>query len=137
MLRFKSNRVHFYNSTLHNFLNTNKSKDKLTLWSEIERSLKKGVILAKAQVGVRTGRLKGSIFSFHLGYATGQAYGIRAIAPYALIHHEGSRPHSMEIVRTSGRSRVLVSRTIMHPGTKPNPYLRNQLDTICRVGRGR
>lgn len=136
MLQFKSNRVHFYNSTLHNFLNTNKSKDKLTLWSEIERSVTRGVLRAKKEAGFRTGRLRGSIFSYHLGHAGGQVYGIRAIAPYALIHHEGSRPHPMEIVRTSGRSRVLVSRTIMHPGTKPNPYLRNQLDTICRVGRG-
>jgi hypothetical protein len=136
MLRFKSNRVHFYNTTLHNFLNTNKSRDKITLWSEIERSLTRGVLRAKSEVGVRTGRLKNSIFSYHLGHAGGQVYGIRAIAPYALIHHEGSRAHKMEIIRPSGKSRVLVSRTIMHPGTKPNPYLRNQLDTICRVGRG-
>lgn len=136
MLHLRANRVHFYNSTLHNFLNTNRSKDPITLWSEIERSLSRGVLRAKGEVGVRTGNLKNSIFSYHLGYATGQAYGIRATRPYATIHHEGSRAHKMEIVRASGKSRVLVSRTVMHPGTKPNPYLRNQLETICRVGRG-
>jgi hypothetical protein len=136
MLRFKSNRVHFHNSTLHNFLNTNRSKDKYTLWSEIDRALNRGVLRAKAEAGFRTGRLRGSIFAYHLGHAGGQVYGIRATAPYALLHHEGTRAHEMTIVRAGGRSRVLTSRTIMHPGTKPNPYLRNQLDTIQRVGRG-
>lgn len=136
MLNLKANRVRFYNGTLHNFLNTNRSRDPLTLWSAIDAALKRGVARAKAQVGVRTGRLRNSIVAYHLGHAGGQVYGIRAIAPYATIHHEGSRAHPMEIVRVSGRSRVLVSRTIMHPGTKPNPYLRNQLETICRVGRG-
>lgn len=136
MLKFRANRVRFYNGTLHNFLNTNKSRDPLTLWSAIDDALRRGVARAKIQVGVKTGRLRNSISSYHLGHAGGQVYGIRAIAPYATIHHEGSRPHPMTIVRASGRSRVLVSRTVMHPGTKPNPYLRNQLETIVRVGRG-
>ena len=136
MLNLSSNRVRFYDTTLHNFLNTNRSRDLVTLWSEIERSLNRGIVRAKVQVGVKTGRLKNSIFSYHLGHAKGQVYGIRATRPYATIHHEGSRPHKMEIIRPSGKSRVLVSRTVMHPGTKPNPFLRNQLETICRVGRG-
>lgn len=132
----KANRIKFYEPTTHNFLNTNKSKDRLTLWSEIERSVKRGVLGAKAKAGFRTGALRNSIFSYHLGSATGQTYGIRAIRPYALLHHEGSRAHEMTIVRVSGRSRVLTSRTIMHPGTKPNPYLTSQIDTIIQVGRG-
>jgi hypothetical protein len=136
MLRFKSNRVHFYNSTLHNFLNTNKSRDKLTLWSEIERSVARGVVRAKKEVGVKTGALRSSIVSYHTGSARGQVYGIKATKKYAYMHHEGTKAHEMTIVRAGGRSRVLTSRTIMHPGTKPNPYLRNQLETICRVGRG-
>lgn len=136
MLRFKSNRVHFYNSTLHNFLNTNKSRDKLTLWSEIERSLNRGVVRAKAQVGVRTGALRNKIVSYHTGSARGQVYGIKATKKYAYLHHEGTKAHEMTIVRAGGRSKVLISRTVMHPGTKPNPYLRNQLETICLVGRG-
>ena len=136
MIRLKANRVHFYNSTLHNFLNTNRSRDTLTLWSEIERALNRGVVRAKAQVGVKTGKLKNSIKSYHTGSARGQIYGLIASKKYAHVHHEGSLPHKMEIIRPSGKSRVLVSRTIMHPGTKPNPYLRNQLETICRVGRG-
>lgn len=136
MLQFKSNRVHFYNTTLHNFLNTNRSRDVITLWSEIERSLNRGVLRAKGEVGVKTGRLKNSIRSYHTGSSRGQIYGLIASRKYALVHHEGSRAHKMEIIRPSGKSRILVSRTVMHPGTKPNPYLRNQLETICRVGRG-
>lgn len=136
MLKFTSNRVKFYDTTLHNFLNTNRSRDPLTLWSSIEKSLNRGIFRAKAEVGVKTGKLKSSISGYHTGSAKGQVYGIVAKRKYAYIHHEGSRPHKMEIVRVSGRSKVLVSRTIMHPGTKPNPYLRNQLETICRVGRG-
>lgn len=119
--------VKFYEPKMHEFLNSNKSGDRRTLWTYLESRIKITVMAAKAQVGVKTGALRSSIFGFHLGDAKGQSYGVRATRPYALVHHNGSRPHKMEIIRPSGKSRVLVSRTIMHPGTKPNRYLSDNI----------
>jgi hypothetical protein len=50
----------------------------------------------------------------------------------ALLHHNGSRPHAIsargpQVMRFSNRGRMVYSRQVAHPGTKPNRYLSDNL----------
>ena len=57
---------------------------------------KKGRLLmaaAKTQVGVRTGALRSSIHMRHLRDSRGQYVKIGSNLDYALLHHQGTKPH--------------------------------------------
>lgn len=87
---------------------------------------------AKAQVGYKTGALKKSIHYRHTTYAYGHKLWIGSRLSYAYMHHEGTRPHVIlpkkaEVLRFTKGTRVIYSRAVYHPGTKPNRYLSNQL----------
>lgn len=96
---------------------------------------KRGLIildLAKRQVGVSTGALRTSIRLIHERYGASQRMKIGSDLPYAFDHHEGTKPHLItprdtEFVRFSSKGRVIYTRQVMHPGTKPNKYLSDQL----------
>jgi phage gpG-like protein len=87
---------------------------------------------AKRQVGVKSGKLQESI-----KYTVSTApYGVKATVGssvnYALIHHNGSRPHVILPVRAkslvfTSRGRLVVTNRVNHPGTKPNRYLTDNL----------
>lgn len=121
-----------YDNQLRMYLNTNSGD----LWRWLEVTGNIAVAGAKAQVGVRTGALKRSIHKKHLGNFTGQYLWIGSQLPYAYMHHEGTKPHIITsgppgadgkpMVFRSGRVLIHTVR-VVHPGTKPNPYLRNQL----------
>jgi hypothetical protein len=102
------------------------------LWKYLEKQGSKAVAAAKRQVGVKTGALRRSIHMKHLANANGQYLWIGSNKNYAYIHHEGTRPHIITPTKakalrfTSGR-RVIYTRMVKHPGTKPNRYLSNQL----------
>lgn len=115
----------------------------------VGRSLKrraKGVQrLAKMQVGVDTGALKKSIVvSIPRRSALGQKISVGSPLKYALLHHDGSRPHTITPKsprtalrfpdRRSGAKRgaVVYAVRVEHPGTKPNRYLMDNL-SIVRV----
>lgn len=99
---------------------------------------KRGLLIlseAKAQVGVKTGRLKASLHMQHGRSGPGQFVKIGSPLNYALAHHEGTRPHVItpnrkEYLRFSSKGRVVYSRVVMHPGTKPNKYLTDNLYLI-------
>jgi hypothetical protein len=102
------------------------------LWRYLERKKIPALEGARRMVGVRTGRLRRSISWYHLKNATGQYVGLKASAPHALMHHEGTRPHLIvpnqgKALRFQQRGVVVFRNSVMHPGTKPNPYLRAQL----------
>jgi hypothetical protein len=83
---------------------------------------------ARAMVGKRTGALAASINISQSPTKTGQEMKIGSPLPYAYMHHEGTRPHIIRadsggLLRFSSRGRVVYSRAVMHPGTKPNRYL--------------
>lgn len=87
---------------------------------------------AKAQVGVKSGALQKSIRVIHERGMLGQYLKIGSTLPYALLHHEGTRPHLItaddgRMLRFTSQGRVVYSRQVMHPGTKPNRYLSDQL----------
>jgi len=94
--------------------------------------------LAKRQVGVDTGTLRESIKMIHERVTGGQQLRIGSDMDYAYLHHEGTRPHIItpdkaEMLRFTSRGRVVYSRQVMHPGTKPNRYLSDQLVVVRTV----
>jgi hypothetical protein len=100
---------------------------------------KKGKLVeraAKAQVGVDTRRLRKSIHMRHHIGATGQYVKITASTPYALMHHEGTRPHIITpkngpVLRFTGKTGASVhARVVRHKGTKPNRYLTDNLRLV-------
>jgi len=88
---------------------------------------------AKLQVGVRTGALKGSLGISHERTLFGQRVVVGSGLNYALLHHEGSRPHvilpkSGGTLRFRGRGGMIVhTPRVDHPGTRANKYLTRNL----------
>lgn len=106
---------------------------------EVGRYLaKKGRIVqaaARAQVGVRTGALRASIHMRHLRDSRGQYVKIGSALNYALLHHEGSKPHLIvpnraTVLKFATRGRVVYAHAVMHPGTKANRYLTDNLKLV-------
>jgi hypothetical protein len=94
------------------------------------------VIAAKMQAGVKTGRLKNSIHMRHMrGGAAGQYVMVGSNLHYALLHHEGTKPHLIvpnrsTVLRFSSGGRVIYTHAVRHPGTRPNRYLTDNLYLI-------
>lgn len=88
---------------------------------------------ARAQAGVQTGMLKASIRTMeHSRAPYGQMMKIGADVRHALWHHEGTRPHVIvpqraRILRFAKNGRVVFAHKVMHPGTRPNRYLSDNL----------
>jgi hypothetical protein len=83
---------------------------------------------ARAQVGKRSGALAMSIYIDQSAQAAGQKLTIGSNLRYAAFVHEGTRPHMIvprggEILRFTQKGRVVYSRAVMHPGTRPNRFL--------------
>lgn len=96
---------------------------------------KKGELImmaAKRQVGVSSGRLLKSIHVRHLRDSRGQFVKVGSDVSYAAIHHEGARPHVIvanraQALRFTAGGRVVYTRKVNHPGTRPNKYLSDNL----------
>tara|TARA_B110000503_G_scaffold26628_1_gene42005 strand:+ start:662 stop:1177 length:516 start_codon:yes stop_codon:yes gene_type:complete len=88
---------------------------------------------ARAQVGVKTGALKASIRMRSIKRFGETAVKIGAYTNYALLHHEGTKPHVITPNKPGGQlvfmkgTRLIRTPMVMHPGTKPNKYLTRQL----------
>lgn len=83
---------------------------------------------AKAMVGVRTGALKRSL-TIRQGTRGGiQFVSVGSNLPHALMHHEGTRAHSISalpgrVMRFNIGGRVVYAQRVNHPGTRPRKYL--------------
>lgn len=93
--------------------------------------------LAKLQVGKKTGRLAKSIKFEHISRTPlGPGIKVGGYTPYALLHHQGTRPHLIVPTRPGGSlvfrkgSRIVHTKIVRHPGTKPNRYL---TDSVRKV----
>lgn len=97
---------------------------------------------AKRLVGVRSGDLKNSIVKRFLKDASGPGVFVIAEKPYAIFHHEPTRPHvivprrkrALHWIDKSGGVRRgrggrfqsgsdVFTQRVNHPGTKGNPFL--------------
>lgn len=86
------------------------------------------VSAAKRKVGKNTGRLRQSISSNYKKRGTVGVLTITANMPYAKDHHEGTRRHVItpkraQMLRFSAGSRIVYTRKVEHPGTRPNHFL--------------
>ena len=135
-LTFQTKNLIIYKSALHKELNTSSG----ALWRYMERKGDLAVKGAKRMAGVKTGRLRASIHKRHLGNMTGQYLWIGSKVPYAYMHHQGTRPHIImpkspaKPLRFTSKGRVVITPgPVMHPGTRPNPYLSSQLRHFGRL----
>lgn len=90
---------------------------------------------ARRQVGVKTRQLKLSMKMIHYREVRGQYYWIGSDNKVAYMHHEGTRPHMIvpkqaQLLRFSVGNRIVMTRQVRHPGTKPNRYLSDQLRLV-------
>ena len=89
---------------------------------------------ATRQVGVKTGRLRASLRVTHeYDPVYGQAVRIGSKLNYARMHHEGTRAHVIlpvrapQLVFRNRGGRLIRTDRVLHPGTKPNRYLTDNL----------
>lgn len=89
---------------------------------------------AKRQVGKDTHRLEMSLGKrpYMGSKGPGMLVGTDTV-PYALDHHQGTRPHLIRpkkeggFLRFPGRGGIVFAPIVHHPGTRPNHYLTDNL----------
>jgi len=134
-LSFSLTNVIIYREALRLEMNTPKGG----LWKHMGNIGDDIVKGAKAQVGVQTGALRRSIHKRHLGNFTGQYVWVGSKRSYAYLHHEGSKAHVIRpneeggLLVFSKGSRLIKTRQVNHPGTKPNRYLSTPLRTTMML----
>lgn len=90
---------------------------------------------AKIQVGKDTGLLASSIH-YNVFMSRGVAtLEVVASAPHAYNHHEGTPPHlitpnTMKVLKYRRGGTVAFAKAVMHPGTKPNRFLTDNLRLV-------
>lgn len=94
--------------------------------------------LARKQVGVRTGRLRKSINYRVVNSGGGLVAIVGSNNRIALMHHNGTRPHIIrprraQTLRFYSHGRIVYSKLVHHPGTKPNRYLTDNLSRVMRM----
>lgn len=80
---------------------------------------------AKLEVPVKTGTLQKHIFIFPSGIGSGM---VSATSKYAAAVEFGSKPHIIRArtakVLSTGKGGIIFGKTVRHPGTRPNPFMR-------------
>lgn len=95
----------------------------------------KTTALAKGQVGVETGALQSSI-NFTVKFGAGPVSArIGSSNNIALLHHEGTKPHiikpkNAKALVFQSRGKIVYTKIVRHPGTKPNKYLTDSLRAV-------
>lgn len=103
------------------------------VYNHFEKITNQVVMLAKAQVGVQTGALQSSISG---SVRSGRSVTSRVVASdsKALMHHEGTKPHLIKprgkTLSFSSKGKVVYTRIVRHPGTKPNRFLTDSLRAV-------
>jgi len=137
-LTYKFSGVIFYEPVIQAYLHS--TKGPIGLWLNAQGE--KVVIGAKAQVGVRSARLQQSIrIQDHRASPTGQTMKIGSTVNYAYVHHEGMKPTIItakgenKTLRFRTGARIIYTKRVVHPGFRPNKYLKDSLKLIDGVNR--
>ena len=103
---------------------------------DVEKRALRVLAGAIRQVGKRTGKLSRSLHT-EMTYRPVTGAYIGSNVRYALMHHDGTKKHS--IVAKPGRmltftanGKRVYARKVLHPGTRPNRYLTDQLIKAVR-----
>jgi hypothetical protein len=92
--------------------------------------------LAQQKVRSKTGRLKSSIKYDHRILPTAHIVTLTANAPYAKDVHEGTKPRLIEpndpkgMLRFVNKGVIVFAHKVLHPGSKPNPFLSKALREV-------
>lgn len=91
--------------------------------------------LAKAQVGVDSGKLRKSINYKLTKKSSGLVMTVGSGNKIAFWHHEGTKPHTIlpktaKTMRFNSRGKIVYAKVVNHPGTRPNKYLTDNLRKI-------
>jgi hypothetical protein len=79
--------------------------------------------------GIQTGQLRAKMETQRSVTRNGLEGRVGSPVKYALLHHEGTRPHVIRPRKSGGTLRftvggkVVFAKSVHHPGTRPNPYL--------------
>lgn len=92
-------------------------------------------LLAKIQVGKRTGQLSTSIGYTLSADHNGVIGTIGSDNSIAYLHHEGTKPHiilprTKKTLRFASHGKIVYAKIVHHPGTKPNRYLTDNLKKV-------
>jgi hypothetical protein len=92
-------------------------------------------LLAKIQVGKKTGQLSTSIGYTLSADHNGVIGTVGSGNEIALLHHEGTKPHvilprTKKTLRFVSHGKIVYAKMVIHPGTKPNRYLTDNLDKV-------
>lgn len=100
---------------------------------DLRRRARNVQALAKTLVGVRTGRLRGTIRVSEGGHGRGDAASVAVIAGrpglrYTGWHHDGTRsheirPNSAKALRFTSGGKVVFAKRVRHPGTTGSKFL--------------
>jgi hypothetical protein len=93
------------------------------------------MLLAQSQVGVKTGALRTSMRWSLSHDPMGLVATVGSELDYALLHHEGTRPHAIfprtkSTLRFVKDGKIVYAKMVNHPGTQPNRYLTDNLPKI-------
>jgi hypothetical protein len=93
--------------------------------------------LSRRQVGVKTGALKKSINYRVVRDGKGLVAFVGSNNRIALMHHNGTKPHVIkpryaQTLRFYSHGRIVYSKLVFHPGTRPNRYLTDNLSRVIR-----
>lgn len=110
------------------FIATDVAKHLRKIGQQIQRA-------ARRQVGVDTGRLRASIHVRQGADIRGQFVEVGSPLDHAYVHHEGQRPHTIlpetgRYLRFQSGGRVVYTRRVEHPGTRPNHYLTEPMTRV-------
>lgn len=105
------------------------------VYREIQKRAERLRLLAVKQVGKDTGKLAASIRVMMLPSPNGPTALVGSDNRIALIHHNGTRPHPIvakpgRMLRFSHRGKIVYAHKVMHPGTRPNRYLQDNLRRV-------
>lgn len=95
-------------------------------------------MLARHQVGFSSGKLYRSIGYAVMPYYSSLQVQVGSNVKYALLHHEGTRPHPIfprkaKMLRFARYGTINYRHRVFHPGTRPNHYLTDNLVAVVMM----
>lgn len=106
------------------------------IYRDLRRRANRVLRGSRRMVGVDTGALRASLRTQIVGGPM-PTISIGSSLSHAYMHHEGTRRHVIRpnlrrSLRFKVRGRVVYASQVMHPGTRPNPYLTVPLERYAR-----
>jgi hypothetical protein len=111
--------------------------DMVPIYHDLNRRAKEVQRVAKRKVGKDTGRLAARITLDSWAVPPYWWFRVEGNTRYAYMHHQGTRPHTIEGgLEFRSHGRMMHARIVHHPGTRPNPFLRDALPAFMSLRQG-